>query len=145
MGKISRNAPCPCGSGKKYKKCCLQKDETKSISQRAPSQKTEESSFQDLEELYAYCEALDNLSNSVVDLIHEGKLDDAEQACIELLKNYPDSVDGLERYAMVYEARGDSEKAIEYYKRTADFARSKEGFDPEFVKWALDKVKLLSA
>jgi uncharacterized protein YecA (UPF0149 family) len=25
--KISRNAPCPCGSGKKYKKCCLAKDE----------------------------------------------------------------------------------------------------------------------
>lgn len=23
--KISRNAPCPCGSGKKYKKCCLNK------------------------------------------------------------------------------------------------------------------------
>jgi len=21
--KISRNAPCPCGSGKKYKTCCL--------------------------------------------------------------------------------------------------------------------------
>ncbi len=25
--KIGRNAPCPCGSGKKYKKCCLNKDE----------------------------------------------------------------------------------------------------------------------
>ena len=25
--KIGRNAPCHCGSGKKYKKCCLQKDE----------------------------------------------------------------------------------------------------------------------
>jgi hypothetical protein len=24
--KISRNAPCPCGSGKKYKKCCYGKD-----------------------------------------------------------------------------------------------------------------------
>jgi len=24
--KIGRNDPCPCGSGKKYKKCCLQKD-----------------------------------------------------------------------------------------------------------------------
>ena len=22
-----RNDPCPCGSGKKYKKCCLKKDE----------------------------------------------------------------------------------------------------------------------
>ncbi len=28
MGKkIGRNNPCPCGSGKKYKKCCLNKDE----------------------------------------------------------------------------------------------------------------------
>ena len=25
--KIGRNEPCPCGSGKKYKKCCLGKDE----------------------------------------------------------------------------------------------------------------------
>jgi hypothetical protein len=23
MAAISRNAPCPCGSGKKYKKCCV--------------------------------------------------------------------------------------------------------------------------
>jgi len=23
--KIGRNDPCPCGSGKKYKKCCLKK------------------------------------------------------------------------------------------------------------------------
>ena len=22
VGKIGRNEPCPCGSGKKYKKCC---------------------------------------------------------------------------------------------------------------------------
>ena len=27
MAKIGRNAPCPCGSGKKYKKCCLRKHE----------------------------------------------------------------------------------------------------------------------
>jgi SEC-C motif-containing protein len=25
QGKIGRNQPCPCGSGKKYKKCCLNK------------------------------------------------------------------------------------------------------------------------
>ncbi len=24
---VGRNDPCPCGSGKKYKKCCLGKDE----------------------------------------------------------------------------------------------------------------------
>jgi hypothetical protein len=26
-GKVGRNDPCPCGSGKKYKKCCIQKKE----------------------------------------------------------------------------------------------------------------------
>lgn len=25
MAKVGRNAPCPCGSGKKHKKCCLSK------------------------------------------------------------------------------------------------------------------------
>ena len=24
--KVGRNDPCPCGSGKKYKNCCLDKD-----------------------------------------------------------------------------------------------------------------------
>jgi len=27
--KLGRNAPCPCGSGKKYKKCCMGKDKLK--------------------------------------------------------------------------------------------------------------------
>src|ERR1035441_6604012 len=27
LNRIGRNDPCPCGSGKKYKKCCLPKDE----------------------------------------------------------------------------------------------------------------------
>lgn len=26
MKKIGRNSPCPCGSGKKYKRCCQQKE-----------------------------------------------------------------------------------------------------------------------
>ena len=28
--KVGRNDPCPCGSGKKYKKCCLAEDEARS-------------------------------------------------------------------------------------------------------------------
>ncbi len=34
MVKVNRNDPCPCGSGKKYKKCCLiKKDSTKRLSE----------------------------------------------------------------------------------------------------------------
>jgi methionyl aminopeptidase len=31
MKKPGRNDPCPCGSGKKYKNCCLRKDETAGV------------------------------------------------------------------------------------------------------------------
>lgn len=31
MKKIGRNDPCPCGSGKKYKYCCLNKPPTLGI------------------------------------------------------------------------------------------------------------------
>lgn len=33
--KPGRNEPCPCGSGRKYKQCCLHKDEEAAREQRA--------------------------------------------------------------------------------------------------------------
>jgi hypothetical protein len=36
MSKIGRNDPCPCGSGKKYKKCCLAQDERRHIEETRP-------------------------------------------------------------------------------------------------------------
>ena len=44
--KIGRNDPCPCGSGKKYKKCCLRKDEEA----RARAARTREDPYLDPEE-----------------------------------------------------------------------------------------------
>ncbi|MEF3168618.1 MAG: SEC-C domain-containing protein [Deltaproteobacteria bacterium] len=32
--KVGRNDPCPCGSGKKYKKCCLARDEAEESERR---------------------------------------------------------------------------------------------------------------
>ena len=36
MAKISRNDQCPCGSGLKYKKCCLQKIQANQLTQLQP-------------------------------------------------------------------------------------------------------------
>lgn len=35
MGKVGRNDPCPCDSGKKYKRCCLLEEEKQNAQQRA--------------------------------------------------------------------------------------------------------------
>ena len=32
--KIGRNAPCPCGSGRKYKNCCLRKEAVTALGQK---------------------------------------------------------------------------------------------------------------
>jgi hypothetical protein len=37
QSRVSRNDPCPCGSGKKYKNCCLRKEVESLPSRQAPS------------------------------------------------------------------------------------------------------------
>lgn len=34
MAKIGRNEPCPCGSGLKYKQCCLQRNQGMTLRSR---------------------------------------------------------------------------------------------------------------
>jgi len=130
MAKIGRNDPCPCGSGKKYKKCCLLHQDG---ANRYPSKRK-------MPFIPVYTE-LDQLSNSVVDLIKENKLDEAEDVSRKLLDEYPDQVDGLNRLAMVYEARAEKRKAAEYYLKAANFAKSNEGFDRKIIKWFLSEAK----
>lgn len=81
---------------------------------------------------------LDKLSNSVMDLIKKDRLDEAEAVSKRLLSEYPDQIDGLERLAQVYEARGKNEKAVEYYLKAANFAKSMPGFDEGSVKMYFD-------
>ena len=138
MAKISRNAPCPCGSAKKYKKCCLSRTEAEILEQRKILEQNPGKALVEADDL-------DDLSNSVIDLIDAEKFDEAESICMELRKRYPDQVDGIERMAMVYEARGENQKAAEYYLKTAEFMRSNPGFDKEGIQWALDKAKHLKA
>ncbi len=134
MVKIGRNAPCPCGSGKKYKKCCLPLDEKSRSQQNA-----------DIVYSTDNLDDLDMLSNSVVDLIKEDRLDKAEKMCHELLSRYPDQIDGIDRLAEVYEARRNNKKAAEYYRKAAAFAQNNPGFDQEGIDWYLSKAKRLES
>ena len=125
--KIGRNDPCHCGSGKKYKKCCLAKDDASksaAVSQSSPSSPLPWVMDDD---------HLDDDSNRVVYLIDAGKLDEAEAAANALLRDYPEVHDGLERLGMVYEARGDLKRAADYYRQTVAFMESHDGYDVELI------------
>ena len=129
MAKVGRNAPCPCGSGKKYKKCCLLRKDGKT-----------QTDVELMRFIPVFTE-LDQLSNSVVDLIKQNRLDEAEAASHKLLTDYPDQIDGLNRLAMVYEARGEKSKAADYYQKAAAFAKSNPDFDKQMVNWFLSEAR----
>ncbi len=154
MAKPGRNDRCPCGSGKKYKSCCLTRDEAAENERLAAEQAgREERAAERRDGLRQAREAitvslldpgplddvsddeLDAVSNAVVDLIEAGKLDEAEAAARDLLVRYPDVHDGWDRLGMVHEARGDNAQAAECYRKLIDFLRQHPGYaDPEMAE-----------
>ena len=123
MATIGRNDPCPCGSGQKYKRCCLPREQAATVERAGTHARDLKRSAPPLA-IIAEDDGLDEASNGVIDLIDAGRLDEAEHAAQDLLERYPEVHDGLERLAMVAAARGDRARAAEYYRRAADFVHA---------------------
>ncbi len=126
MGKIGRNDTCPCGSGKKYKKCCL--NDPRKSPQTEPGY---------TDDIIPFIE----LSNSINDLLGKKDFKKARAVCRQLLNEYPEQIEGISRFAQVYEAMGDRKKAAEYYRKSADFAATNEGFDQDAVDMYLEDAE----
>jgi tetratricopeptide (TPR) repeat protein len=145
MDKTGRNDPCPCGSGKKYKKCCLPTHEADER-QRAAEQQAErdqraaahraslrEARAAMLADIEDDAGELDAASNAAVDLVRAGKLDEAERAARDLLERFPYVHDGWDRLGMVYEARGENREAADCYRKVIAFMREHpDDYDPAF-------------
>jgi len=127
MAKAGRNDLCPCGSGKKYKRCCADKDAAASSAEfqaKAEASRTRTRALLEaLDEHMHSDDGLTEASNAVADLVDAGKLDEAEAGARDLLVRYPDVHDGYDRLGMVAEARGDKKLAASCYRKVAEFAR----------------------
>ena len=149
MAKPGRNDPCPCGSGNKYKKCCLAKEEAVEREQlaKADAKRAERAAAhtQNLREVKTAIAArlfvaedadedeLTIASNAAADLVRAGKLDEAEQAARDLLVRFPEVHDGYDRLGMVHEARGENRQAADCYRKVIEFIRKHpDDYDPGF-------------
>jgi len=133
MAKIGRNDPCPCGSGKKYKKCCMASDEGAARAARPAAVVARRPSLASYVEEDNERDELTEASNRVVDMVQAGNLDTAEQAAHELLARFPDVHDGYDRLGMVCEARGDYRQAVDYYRKAINVIRNHpDKYDPAF-------------
>jgi hypothetical protein len=115
MAKIGRNDRCPCGSGKKYKQCCLAKDEVAERTAREQHRAVATTQAPDhLPHHHPHfckdCNAeIDDAANTVIALIDAGKLDKAEHAAQAIVERWPDIYDGYDCLGMVCHARGDKQ------------------------------------
>jgi tetratricopeptide (TPR) repeat protein len=163
MAKPGRNDPCPCGSGKKYKKCCLTNDEATKREQFVVQQaeREERANVKQLE-LRRVREAItaglaasnpladdfeDDLAETVdaaLGLLHDGKLEQVEVVARDLMERFPDIPDGWEFLGRVHEKRGENQKAVECYRRMLEIIRrTPADFDPDFVQQFVDLIAKL--
>ena len=116
---------------------CLAKDEAAARAARAaepvaasPPRLSLADFFQDSDD---HAEQLTEASNAVVDMVHAGNLDAAEQAATDLLVRFPEVHDGYDRLGMVYEARGDRRRAADCYRKVIAFIRDHpDQYDADF-------------
>jgi predicted O-linked N-acetylglucosamine transferase (SPINDLY family) len=97
--KAARNDPCPCGSGKKYKQCCMQREQAQagnSSAQRASSQAL-------LQTAMAHHRA--------------GRLPQAEAIYQQILQADPGNADALHMLGLVAAQVGSNESAITLFQR----------------------------
>jgi hypothetical protein len=130
MAKIGRNDPCPCGSGKKNKKCCLGTDA--SLAERAvsainpiePHQHVCHSCGDEIDEL-------NGRADRILDELLDDRVDDAEALCHEFIRDFPGEAEGLDLLAMVCEARGQRQRALELLRQASEIAHANPEYDAE--------------
>lgn len=127
---VGRNDPCICGSGKKYKKCCLGKPDG------AIGNGTNDSHSSH----HAFESDIDSLSNETIDLIEGKEFAKAEKNCERLVKEFPDCVDGHEMYGDLFSAKGETAKAIESYEKAIRFMKTHSGFEEDGIARLKEKM-----
>ncbi|MFC1716153.1 tetratricopeptide repeat protein [Candidatus Poribacteria bacterium] len=122
MDKVGRNDPCPCGSGKKYKKCCMKKDEEQAAASHAEIDTSQEPSDEHAERRYPPARAaeIENAFQRAINHLDRSDLDQAARAFRSVLRLDPEhykALTGLGRclveLGMLEEARKCFEKALE--------------------------------
>ena len=160
MARPGRNDRCPCGSGKKYKACCLTRDEAAEHERLAAQQAEGEARAAARRlELRKARDAIaadfaaspddgeDDLQETVdaaLRFIQEGKLEQAETAARHLIERYPDIPDGWEFLGHVHDKRGENREAVACYRCVPEIVdRTPDDFDPKYTQRFVDQIAKL--
>lgn len=136
--KIGRNDPCHCGSGKKYKKCCLEKDEALERERAAQAEETE---FEDDDD---WDDELDDIDDEDFEMDDDEDFDDFDDDDYEEDEASPARSPEV---IAAQDARWDEFEAADAEGRVALFLKTLEEpelMDDELAFDMLDKIRTAS-
>ncbi|MGB9499132.1 MAG: SEC-C metal-binding domain-containing protein [Dissulfuribacterales bacterium] len=119
--KIGRNEPCPCGSGKKYKHCCLKKHEAAREAQDPKQAKNSQAKKKEQEQLIKRID-------KAFGLLSSRQYAEAIRLASNLISNYPneDRLHDIVATGHLYE--GECKEAIEICRRRLEVAESEKSY-----------------
>ena len=118
---VGRNAPCPCGSGKKYKHCCLSKHE-------AAEQAKDMIQENNLKKKKRAQQKLIQQIEKAFGLLSSNKYNQAINLALKLIKVYPNEDRLHDIAATGYLYAGEFKKAIEICKCRLEVAESEKSY-----------------
>lgn len=123
MKKTGRNDPCPCGSGKKYKQCCVQREGVQAVT----TVSAKSSISMTLQEAFEHHLA--------------GRLHQAQLMCKQVLQVKPNHPDALHRLGLIAHQLGQNELAVELIGKAINAKASPlMYFNQGVVLQALDRL-----
>jgi tetratricopeptide (TPR) repeat protein len=84
---------------------------------------------------------LDELSAEAAVLIKKKKHDEAARVCADIVRRFPGEPDGWQRFAQLWEARGDLPKALAEMERAATRVPNEDDFTRGKLEIELDRLR----
>jgi len=146
MAKIGRNDPCPCGSGKKNKKCCAMTEAAPALSVRAPIEPHHvcASCGRHVDELDDdRVDEINERADHILDELLDGRVDAADALCQGFIRDFPGEAEGLDLLSMVAEERGQRERALDLARQASKIAHERSDYDAETRALMRERIKEL--
>jgi hypothetical protein len=86
---------------------------------------------------------LNDRADHVLDELLAGRVDSAETLCHEFIRDFPGEAEGLDLLSMIYEERGQRERALDLLRQASTIAHAKSDYDAETRSLMRERIKEL--
>jgi predicted Zn-dependent protease len=86
---------------------------------------------------------LEERADQILDELLNGHVDHAEHLCQQFIADFPGEAEGLDLLSMIYEERGQRQRALDLLRQASAIAHAKPDYDDETRSLMRERIKEL--